>query len=462
MNQPLRISKKMRVGVLGLGVSGRAAVAYALCRGAEVLVSDSRPEARLLAEDGPLLARPGVSWEAGGHSLEFLARADLVLIGPGVDPRLPLVAALRRAGIPVAGELALVAAEIQVPLLAVSGTNGKTTVTTLLGELLQAAGKRVFVGGNIGTPLYDHLRDPGDVEAVVAEVSSFQLEAAGNFAPAVAILLNVTPDHLDRHGDLAGYAAAKKNLFAHRPSGAVAVLNGDDPICRKIAAAMADGVLLFGQGDDCAARLGLDQVTLTWQGQEERYPLAGTSLAGGIGGQNAAAAILAARSFGCAAEAIRRGLRDFRALPHRLEWVAEVAGVSYYNDSKATNSGAVVAALNHFPGPVVLIAGGRDKGDDYRLLRPAVAGRVRMVVLLGEAAELLQQALGDLVPTVRAESMAAAVALAAAAARAGEVVLLSPSCASFDMFRSYGHRGEEFRRAVLALAQPSPVEQVGR
>ncbi len=452
MNELPKITAKMVVGVVGLGVSGRSAVAFALSRGAEVLVSESRPAERLLAEDGALLASPGVHWEAGGHSLEFLGRADLLLLGPGVDPRLPLFEALRQKGVPVCGELAVVAAELQVPLVAVTGTNGKTTVTTLIGELLVAAGKRPFVGGNIGTPLYEYLRDPGDVELVVAEVSSFQLEAAGRFAPEVAVLLNVTPDHLDRHGHLAGYIEAKRRIFAGHGAGRVAILNGDDPICREIAEGLAPPAELFGGGADCVARVEPHRVTLRRGEEVEIYPLAGTSLEGLPGSANAAAAILAARALGAPATAVLAGLRRFRPLPHRLEWVAEVAGVAYYNDSKATNSGAVLAALSRFPGRVVLIAGGRDKGDDYRLLRPAVAEKVAELILIGEAAGQLAAALADLVGTHRAGSMAEAVALAAVLARPGDVVLLSPSCASFDMFASYRHRGEEFRRVVLDLA----------
>jgi UDP-N-acetylmuramoylalanine--D-glutamate ligase len=452
MVEIIEIKEKSRVAVLGLGVSGRSAAGYALFRGAEVLISDSRPEKQLSSEERALLSLPRVKWEAGGHSHQFLAGANLVLLSPGVDPDLPLLADLRRQGVPVVGELAIVAGHLPVPLIAVSGTNGKTTVTTLIGELLAEGGKKVFVGGNIGTPLYDYLRDPAGYEYVVAELSSFQLQSAGAFTPDIAVLLNITPDHLDRHHDFAAYRAAKMQLFANRPSGTPAILNGDDPVCREIAAGLGHGCLLFGRGADCAARPEGEGVTLLWQGDQERYHLQGTPLALGMGPLNAAAAILAGRCAGCRPQEIQAALRRFRPLAHRLELVGEVDGVSFYDDSKATNTGAVVAALAHFAAPVVLIAGGRDKGDDYRLLRPAVAGRVKKVVLLGEAAGLLEKALADVVVCVRAESMAEAVSLAAAAAGGAGVVLLSPACASFDMFRSYGHRGEEFRRAVGALA----------
>lgn len=452
MGELIEIHPQSRVAVLGLGVSGRSAVGYALYRGAEVLISDSRSEKQLCSEERALLSLPRVKWEAGGHRRQFLTGADLILISPGVDPDLPLLSDLRREGMPVVGELAVVAGHIPVPLIAVSGTNGKTTVTMLIGELLTEGGKKVFVGGNIGTPLYDYLRDPAGYAYVVAELSSFQLQSAGAFAPDIAVLLNITPDHLDRHHDFATYRAAKMELFANRLPGSPAILNGDDPVCREIAAGLDGGCLLFGSGADCAARPEGEGITLYWQGDQERYLLQGTPLALGMGPLNAAAAILAARCAGCRPRAIQAALQRFRPLAHRLELVAEIDGVTFYDDSKATNTGAVVAALANFTVPVVLIAGGRDKGDDYRLLRPAVAGRVKKVVLLGEAAGLLEDALADVVACVRAESMAEAVELAAEAAGGAGVVLLSPACASFDMFRSYGHRGEEFRRAVLALA----------
>ncbi|HSL39493.1 MAG TPA: Mur ligase family protein, partial [Desulforhopalus sp.] len=309
MGEIIEIKRKSRVAVLGLGVSGRAAAGYALFRGAEVLISDSRSEKQLSSEERALLSQPRVKWEAGGHSHQFLAEANLVLLSPGIDPDLPLLADLRRQGVPVVGELAVVARQIPVPLIAVSGTNGKTTVTTLIGELLTEGGKKVFVGGNIGTPLYDYLRDPAGYEYVVAELSSFQLQSIGAFAPDIAVLLNITPDHLDRHHDFATYRAAKMQLFANRSRGTPAILNGDDPVCREIAADLDGGCLLFGSGADCAARPEGEGVTLLWQGDQERYLLQETPLALGMGPLNAAAAILAGRCAGCCPQEIQAALR---------------------------------------------------------------------------------------------------------------------------------------------------------
>lgn len=445
------ISQGTKVAVLGLGISGKAAVKYALQCGAVVRVSDNRPVPTFLADEEQFLRETGVAWEAGGHSYDFLRLADLVLLSPGVDLALPLITSLRDAGVRMAGELAVAVGAITVPVVAITGTNGKTTVTTLIGELLSASGRKVFVGGNIGTPLYEFLCCPDGYDMVVVEVSSFQLESADNFAPNVGVLLNITPDHLDRHGSLQGYAQVKMQLFAHQQAGDLAIVNGDDEICRALPTGLPCDVQTFGvqEGDTAIIKDALIRVNLG--GSVEEYPMAGTSLANSVGLRNGAAAILTARRLGCTPAQVLQGLRDFRLLPHRIEFVAEVHGVAYYNDSKATNTGAVIGALEQFPGNIILIAGGRDKGDDYRLLRELVAARVRQVIVIGEAAILLENALADVVDIKWAKSMHEAVALAAAAARPGDVVLLSPACASFDMFKSYGHRGNEFKKEVLAL-----------
>ncbi len=439
------------VAILGLGISGRAAVKYALQCGAQVRVSDHRPKQRFVAEEGEFLAATGILWEAGGHSHDFLSQAGLVLVSPGVNLAMPLLKALQNSGVKLAGELAVAAGELRVPVVAVTGTNGKTTVTTLIGELLRGSGKRVFVGGNIGTPLYEYLCRPDDYDLVVVEVSSFQLESAGAFAPDIGLLLNITPDHLDRHGDLEEYGRVKMRLFAHQKDGDLAIVNGDDPLCLALPPGLSCEVQSFGSGTTNTAVIEDGLVRLTLGETTEEYPLAATSLGNSVGLRNSGAAILAARRLGCSPEQIRQGLRDFRLSPHRIEFVAEVDGVTYYNDSKATNTGAVIAALEQFPGNVILIAGGRDKGDDYGLLRAMVAARVRLLVVLGEAAGLLRRALADVVEIVPADSMRQAVALAGERARPGDVVLLSPACASFDMFTSYGHRGNEFKKEVLGL-----------
>jgi len=446
-----------KVAVMGLGISGRAAVRYALQCGAQVSVSDLRSEKQFLVEEEQILATTTIEFETGGHTYEFLSKADLVIVSPGINLNAALINELKAGGVKIAGELAVAAKELNVPCVAVTGTNGKTTVTTLIGELLQGAGKKVFVGGNIGTPLFEYLCDPGEVDIVVVEVSSFQLESSGSFAPDVAVLLNITPDHLDRHGSLEEYIKAKRHLFEHQQQEHVAVIFGDDSACKRLAGEIPAEVQLFGEKDDYSATTKGYSITVNGS-KEEVYTLKGTSLENGIGVINSAAAILAVKPFGCSPALIQKTLSSFHTLAHRLEYVADVEGVAYYNDSKATNTGAVISALQQFDCNVILIAGGRDKGDDYSLLRKSVAERVSRVVVIGEAAMLMENALADIVDMVRANSLREAVKIAAESAAPGDVVLLAPACASFDMFSSYGHRGKEFVKEVLALSGSSTAK----
>lgn len=434
------------VAVMGLGVSGRAAVRYLVACGNRVSVSDS---GLLSAADAAFLAGHGVEYEGGGHSLAFLRRADRILVSPGIRWDLELLEQLRALGIPVLGELAMAAPLLRKPVVAITGTNGKTTVTALIGRLLREAGRGVFVGGNIGTSLFEYLINPDGVDVLVLELSSFQLEAAGDFRAQVAVLLNVSPDHLDRHGGMAGYAAAKMRIFAGQGANDTAIAGGDDPVCRRLLGELGNRRrLLFGHGEDCQARIVDHQVVVRWQGNTECYDLTGTRLDTATGRLNSGAAILAARSLDCSPEAMARGLAAFEVAPHRMELVGTGAGVAYYDDSKATNTGAVLSALANFSGNVILIAGGRDKGDDYRLLRVAVQQKVRLLILIGEAGRLIAEAVAGATEMRAAASMEEAVDLAASVARAGDVVLLSPACASFDMFESYKHRGRVFAAAA--------------
>ena len=262
----------MHVVVMGLGISGRAAVRYLLGCGARVSVSDSRSRERMKAEELEFLSASGVSLECGGHSGPFLQQADMIMASPGIPLDLPVLMAAKERGIPVVGELAIAGPAITAKVIAITGTNGKTTVTSLIGELLQRAGKKVFVGGNIGTPLFEYLCKPTPVDVVVLEVSSFQLETAGDFRPDVALLLNITPDHLDRHGDMEGYIAAKRRIFVNQHRHDIAILGGDDPLCREMAAGLTDRVpLLFGHGPDCQARISPDRIAVNLDGVTESY-----------------------------------------------------------------------------------------------------------------------------------------------------------------------------------------------
>jgi len=446
----------MKIAVIGCGVTGRAAVRYALHKGAEVFISDSRDSDRFAQEEASLINLPGVHWEAGGHTEAFLAKADLVLVSPGIPPQNPLLLRLQEMGLPVLGELAVAAGQIAKPVIAVTGTNGKTTVTTLIGEMLTRAGKKVFVGGNIGTPLYDYLTDPADYDIVVVEVSSFQLASAGAFAPTVGVLLNVTPDHVDWHGSVARYRDAKMALFANQSEQNLAIVSGDDPLCDVGDQKIWGRIHRFGQGQENEAVVSPDAIVVRLDGQSFHFDLAGTYFSGMLGAGNCAAAILAALDVGCSVEEINETITGFQGLPHRLQLVAEIDGVQFIDDSKATNTGAVLGALRQCNTGVILIAGGRDKGDDYSLLRSAVVEKVQSVVLIGEAAELIEKALTGVVPLFRVGSMQEAVQKAAEMAKKGETVLLSPACASFDMFRSYGHRGEVFANEVKSLVVNPP------
>ena len=453
----MQIRDGIQAVVIGLGAAGLSTVRYLVARGARVRVSDQRGLDRIDPVTVAWLQENGVGLEHGGHTAAFLAGADMVIPGPGVPLDLPVLQAARAQGLPILGELALAAGRYPVPVIAVTGSNGKTTVTSLIGHLLRAANRSPFVGGNIGTPLLDYFAEPGGYDAAVLELSSFQLDLAGDFRPDIGLLLNISPDHLDRHGSLAAYAGAKMQLFTHQRAGDCAILGTDDPMAA--AAPIRDGVrrYAFGRTAACAAQIVAGKVELHLEQdgvrREEVYDLGPTRLHSSVNQLNAAAAILAVAQLGCAAEAIARGLRSFEPPPHRMAEVATIAGVRFINDSKATNIGALEAALAGCEAPVVLIAGGRDKGGDYTLLREVVGRKVKHLVLLGEAAGLMRSALEPVVATETVASMAEAVRRAMAVATGGDLVLLAPGCASFDMFSGYAERGRVFAEQVLQLGR---------
>ncbi|MDR3089097.1 MAG: UDP-N-acetylmuramoyl-L-alanine--D-glutamate ligase [Desulfobulbaceae bacterium] len=448
------IQPNMRVAVLGFGLSGQAAMEFALAAGASVRVSDSGDQAKFAARHGARLDALGLPWEAGRHTDQFLANIDAAIISPGVSLHQSAMKTLRNRGVPCYGELALAAPLLAAPVVAVTGTNGKTTVTTLIGEILTAAGKKVFVGGNIGTPLLRHILAGQRVDVIVLELSSFQLQLAGDFAPQIGVLLNITPDHFDLHADMAEYAAAKMRLFARQKKDDTAVICLDDPVAASLTAAIPSRLVGYGSQTDnqnCQVILQPHMVRYSQRGREEVYDLSGSALDFPIGLSNGAAAIGATRAFGIEAETILTTLRAFTPLPHRLQLVRRLNGVRYVDDSKGTNTGAVIAALRQTPGRVALIAGGRHKGEDYRLLREAVAAHCRHLILIGEAAPLLAEALTGFAPITIAGDMGEATRIAAALAEPGDTVLLSPACSSFDMFKDYAERGQRFAAAVQAL-----------
>ncbi len=444
-----------RVLVVGLGRSGIAAARLCAGQGARVTVTDKRPASDLAAATAQL---PGdVARELGGHRRETFLAADLIVLSPGV-PEIPELAAARTAGVAITGELELAGQFVSAPIVAITGTNGKSTTTTLIGEMLRATGRPTFVGGNLGEPLAEAIGTPA-AEAdgfCVVEASSFQLETVRTFRPRVAVLLNITPDHLDRYDGMDGYVAAKARIFAAQDAADYAVVNADDLLSVRAAATAPSRQLQFSIARPLAAGAWLQDgalaVLVPGEGVET-YPADLPWLAGQRHNQaNALAALLAARLAGASREAARAGLLGFRPLAHRMELVADAGGVAYYDDSKGTNVGAVVAALDGFPRPVVLIAGGRDKGGDYAPLAEVLARVGRAAILIGEAADKMEAAFRGHVPVQRAATMEAAVTAARASARPGDVVVLSPACSSFDMFRDYAHRAEVFRTAVARVA----------
>jgi UDP-N-acetylmuramoylalanine--D-glutamate ligase len=449
-----------RVLVVGLGRSGIAAAALCAARGAQVTVTDKRPAAELAAALAQLPA--SVVYELGGHKHETFLGADLIVLSPGV-PEIPELTAARAAGVEITGELELASQFVSATIVAITGTNGKSTVTTLVGEMLRATGRPTFVGGNLGEPLAEAVGTPA-AEAggfCVVEVSSFQLETVGTFHPRVAVLLNITPDHLDRYDGLDGYAAAKARVFAAQTPDDFAVVNFDDPLAVRASAAARsrrDGFSIV-QSLATGAWLGGPLMLKLAKQAPESYPADLTWLLGQRHNQaNALAALLAARLAGASPDEARAGLLAFRPLSHRMELVADADGITYYDDSKGTNVGAVVAALDGFPRRVVLIAGGRDKGGDYAPLAEALERVGRAAILIGEAADKMQAAFDGVVPIERAATLEAAVDAARRLAHPGDAVVLSPACSSFDMFRDYAHRSEVFRAAVTRVTQTGSAQ----
>jgi UDP-N-acetylmuramoylalanine--D-glutamate ligase len=443
-----------KVLVVGLGRSGVAAARLASARGARVTVTDSKPAEALRSAVAAL--PEGVAAELGAHRRESFLGADVIVLSPGVPP-LPEVAAAAAGGVTITGELELASRFVSAPVLAVTGTNGKSTTTTLAGAIMAASGRPTFVGGNLGVPFAEAVGTPaaGPGGACVVEVSSYQLETTSRFRPRAAVLLNITPDHLDRYAGLDDYAAAKARIFLAQGAEDFAVINVDDPRVEALSRGTKSRVVPFstrrvlaegGWVEGGALRLRLPG------GEREVYPTELPGLIGRHNQENALAAALGGRLLGATPDEVRATLLAFRPLPHRMTLVAEVDGVAFFDDSKGTNVGAVEAALTGFPRPVVLIAGGRDKGGGYAPLATAMKAVGRGAVVIGEAAAAIEAALAGVVPVIAAGTLEEAVTAAARMARAGDAVVLSPACASFDMFRNYEHRGDVFRAAVLALA----------
>jgi UDP-N-acetylmuramoylalanine--D-glutamate ligase len=435
--------------VIGLARTGRECARFLAQRGARVLVNDRRDEKDLKAEIESL-AGVAVDYRLGGEDAGWLDGVDCVIPSPGVRPdNLLLERALAR-GIPVVGEVELASRFFAAPLAAITGTNGKSTTTTLIGEMIQASGKKVFLGGNLGAPFVGALAQ--DWDWGVVEISSFQLEWIAEFRPRIAVLLNITEDHLDRYRKFADYCAAKERIFEAQTSADVAILNRDDPLVWEMRQRAHARVISFGLD---AVPVGVFSTAgeIVWRDgeREDRFSLRQAKLQGVHNLENMMAAVAAAKCAGIDNGYIQETLKNFSGLEHRLELVREKDGVRYFNDSKGTNVGAVEKSLASFTEPVILLAGGVDKGGDYAPLEAGIKQKVRRLVLFGEAKEIIAHALGALTETVIVDDIQAAVRDAAAHARAGDVVLLSPACSSFDQFRNYAERGKVFKNLVQQL-----------
>jgi UDP-N-acetylmuramoylalanine--D-glutamate ligase len=441
-----------KVLVVGLGKSGLAAALFLRRRGAQVTVSDVR-SAAALAKELPALLEEGIMVETGGHGLLTFRRQDLIVVSPGVPLNTPELAQVKSFGLPVIGEIELAARFLKGKILAITGSNGKTTTTALVGEILAAAGLPTLVGGNIGVPVVALIDPSTDQTWSVLEVSSFQLESTSKFHPSIAVILNITPDHLDRHGSFENYALAKERIFASQNENDFLVLNSDDTRAAQAATRSTAQVYWFSVEHPVEKGAWLEDGSVVYRASkdapiEKILPLSGIPLKGTHNVENVLAAVCAARLANAPAESIRQAIENFRAVEHRLEYVATINGVEYYNDSKATNVDATIKAVASFNSGIHLILGGKDKGSDYTQLADLLRSRVRAVYTIGTAAAKIESQLRGVIPLQSCETLDKAVNMAANAAHPGDIVLLAPACSSFDQFESYEHRGRFFKQLV--------------
>jgi UDP-N-acetylmuramoylalanine--D-glutamate ligase len=447
--------KGKKVLVVGLGKSGLAAALFLRRHGAVVTVSDVR-SAEALAKEIPALIEEGIMVETGGHGLLTFRRQDLIVVSPGVPLDTPELAQAQSFGMPVIGELELAARFLKGKTLAVTGSNGKTTTTTLLGEILAAGGLPTLVGGNIGLPVVSLIDSSTDETWSVLEVSSFQLETTRQFHPTIAVILNITPDHLDRHGSFENYCAVKERIFAQQTDGDSLVLNADNTPCEAAAVRSKAKIYWFSIEHPVPQGAWLEQGYVVYRPAknaptEKVMLLSGIPLKGEHNVENVLAAVVAARQAGVPAEVIRRAVEKFQAVEHRLEYVATMNGVEFYNDSKATNVDATAKAVAAFSGGIHLILGGKDKNSDYTQLADLLRARVSAVYTIGAAAAKIESHLRGVVSILSCETLDKAVAAAAAAAHPGEVVVLAPACSSYDQFENYEQRGSVFKQLVKEL-----------
>jgi len=444
--------KGKKVLVVGLGRSGLAAAIFLRRQGAHVTVSDIR-SAEALAKDIPALLDQGINVEAGGHGLLTFRRQDLIVVSPGVPLNTPELVQARNLGRPIIGELELAARFLKGQILAVTGSNGKTTTTSLIGEILEKSGLPTQVGGNIGVPVVALIEGSTEDTWNVLEVSSFQLETTEQFHPRIAVILNITPDHLDRHGTFENYALAKERIFLEQNQNDYCVLNADNSRAAASAERAKASVYWFSLEHAVEQGAWVDNGNILFRTSpattpETVMPLSTIPLKGNHNVENVLASVCAARLAGASLESIRTAVEQFKAVEHRLEYIATINGIDVYNDSKATNVDATAKAIAAFPGNIHLILGGKDKNSDYTELNELLRARVKAVYTIGSAAAKIESHLRGVVPIHPCETLDKAVAAIAAAAHPSDVVLLAPACSSFDQFDSYEHRGRVFKQLV--------------
>jgi len=447
--------KNKQITVVGVGRSGTAAAKLLVREGARVTLTDNKTD-RELGYYLDQLKGTEMRFHLGGHDPKDFLEADLIVLSPGVKIDIEPIRIARGQGVPIMGEMELAFSRLKAPIMAITGTNGKSTTTTLLGEIYKAQGRRVFVGGNLGTALCEAALSPVDWEVVVVEVSSFQLETVKDFRPRVAALLNMTPDHLDRYRDLQEYQEAKLRIFENQTPADHAILNWDDPLTEKLIASdrLKAQVHCFGRVRPPVEGMRVADGHLVYRDRIMQQPLCKINeirIKGVQNLENAMAAALMALVSGCQPAVIAETLRSFIGLEHRLEFVREIRGVRYFNDSKGTNVGAVLMSLESFQESIILIAGGLDKGSDFSPLRDPVRRKVKQLILIGQARSKIKRSLDGCAPIKECATLEEAVNLAAELGNPGDVVLLSPACASFDMFRNFEERGWAFKEAVACL-----------
>jgi UDP-N-acetylmuramoylalanine--D-glutamate ligase len=447
--------KDKRVLVVGLGKSGVASALFLKDRGARVTVSDTKSPDQL-RDEIPVLLDHGITVETGGHGERTFRGQDLIVVSPGVPVDAAPLLQARASGEPVIGEIELAAQYLPGPIVAITGSNGKTTTTTLAGEILAEGAFPIAVGGNIGTPAISLVAQASRDTVVVLEVSSFQLETIQTFRPKVAVVLNVTPDHLDRHRTFQAYVDAKSRIFENQQASDFAVLNEDDSTCRTLGDRSRAQVFWFSRKKEVQRGAYVRNGQIFFRdahSQREIMQVSEIPLKGAHNVENVLAAVCAGALMGCEAAQIRRAIQNFKAVEHRLEYVATIKGVDYFNDSKATNVDATIKALESFPANIHLILGGKDKGSDYTVLNDLLRERVKRVYTIGAAAEKIESHIRGAAEIVHSETLENAIRRASAVAQPGDIVLLAPACASFDQFQSYNHRGRVFKEVVNVLSQ---------